>query len=99
MHTGFCWRETEWARIRHYTCIQTFRHRLTYFIIIARIKDQIIYHFTGRTLSGITDAIDKFIEDEVKLLITFDLGITAVKEVAHAQASGVDVIITKVENE
>lgn len=40
------------------------------------------------------DAIDKFIEDEVKLLITFDLGITAVEEVAHAQASGVDVIIT-----
>jgi single-stranded-DNA-specific exonuclease len=40
------------------------------------------------------DAIDKFIEDEVKLLITFDLGITAVDEVAHAQASGIDVIIT-----
>ncbi|HEY5588590.1 MAG TPA: DHH family phosphoesterase, partial [Candidatus Paceibacterota bacterium] len=40
------------------------------------------------------DAIDKFINDEVKLLITFDLGITAIEEVARAQASGIDVIIT-----
>jgi single-stranded-DNA-specific exonuclease len=40
------------------------------------------------------DAIQEFIETEVKLLITFDLGITAVDEVAQAQASGIDVIIT-----
>ena len=40
------------------------------------------------------DAIDQFIEDGVKLLITFDLGITAVKETAKAQASGIDIIIT-----
>jgi len=40
------------------------------------------------------DAIDHFIEDEVNLLITFDLGITAVEEVARATASGIDVIIT-----
>ena len=40
------------------------------------------------------DAIEKFIENEVKLLITFDLGITAVEEVALAQANGIDVIIT-----
>ena len=40
------------------------------------------------------DAILQFIKDEVKLLITFDLGITAVDEVAQAQASGIDVIIT-----
>jgi len=40
------------------------------------------------------DAIEEFINTEVKLLITFDLGITAVKEVAQAQASGIDVIIT-----
>jgi single-stranded-DNA-specific exonuclease len=40
------------------------------------------------------DAIDKFIEDEVKLLITFDLGITAIEETAKAQAAGIDVIIT-----
>lgn len=40
------------------------------------------------------DAIDKFIDNNVNLLITFDLGITAVEEVAHAQASGIDVIIT-----
>jgi len=40
------------------------------------------------------DAIDKFIQSEVNLLITFDLGITAVEEVAKATASGIDVIIT-----
>jgi single-stranded-DNA-specific exonuclease len=40
------------------------------------------------------EAIDQFINDEVKLLITFDLGITAVAEVAKAEAAGIDVIIT-----
>jgi single-stranded-DNA-specific exonuclease len=40
------------------------------------------------------DAIDQFINDEVKLLITFDLGITAVEETAKAMACGIDVIIT-----
>ncbi|MFA5773595.1 MAG: single-stranded-DNA-specific exonuclease RecJ [Candidatus Paceibacterota bacterium] len=40
------------------------------------------------------DAIDQFIDSEIKLLITFDLGITAVEEVARAQAAGIDVIIT-----
>lgn len=40
------------------------------------------------------DAIEEFIKQEVKLLITFDLGITAVDEVAQAQANGIDVIIT-----
>ncbi len=40
------------------------------------------------------DAIKKFIDEEVKLLITFDLGITAIKEVVEATAGGIDVIIT-----
>lgn len=40
------------------------------------------------------DAIEEFIKQEVKLLITFDLGITAVNEVTQAQVSGIDVIIT-----
>ncbi len=40
------------------------------------------------------DAIDQFIAEEVKLLITFDLGITAVEEVARAEAAGIDVIIS-----
>lgn len=40
------------------------------------------------------DAIEEFIQKEVKLLITFDLGITAVAEVAQATASRIDVIIT-----
>lgn len=40
------------------------------------------------------DAIDKFIDEKVNLLITFDLGITAVEEVTKAQSAGIDVIIT-----
>ncbi len=39
-------------------------------------------------------AITQFIEDGVNLIITFDLGITAIDEVAQAEAGGVDVIIT-----
>lgn len=40
------------------------------------------------------EIIDTFIKDKVDLLITFDLGITAVSEVAKAEASGMNVIIT-----
>ncbi|NVN97223.1 single-stranded-DNA-specific exonuclease RecJ [Candidatus Nomurabacteria bacterium] len=40
------------------------------------------------------DAIQKFINEEVKLLVTFDLGITAIEETVEAQANGIDVIIT-----
>jgi len=40
------------------------------------------------------DAIKKFIDEEVNLLITFDLGITAIEEVIEATAGGIDVIIT-----
>lgn len=39
------------------------------------------------------DAIDLFIKDEIKLLITFDLGITAIEETVKAEANGIDVII------
>jgi single-stranded-DNA-specific exonuclease len=40
------------------------------------------------------DAIKQFSESGVKLLITVDLGITAVAEVAQAEIDGIDVIIT-----
>ncbi len=40
------------------------------------------------------DAIKQFSESGVKLLITIDLGITAVAEVAQAKVDGIDVIIT-----
>lgn len=40
------------------------------------------------------DAIEKFIKEDVKLLITFDLGITACSEVLLAQNNNIDVIIT-----
>lgn len=40
------------------------------------------------------DAVEKLIAEDAKLIITVDLGITAVDEVAYAKAYGVDVIIT-----
>ena len=40
------------------------------------------------------DSIENFAKSGVKLLITIDLGITAVTEVAQASALGIDVIIT-----
>ena len=39
-------------------------------------------------------AIKEFADKGVKLLITIDLGITAIAEVAQAEADGIDVIIT-----
>ncbi|OGI70598.1 single-stranded-DNA-specific exonuclease RecJ [Candidatus Nomurabacteria bacterium RIFCSPHIGHO2_01_FULL_42_16] len=39
-------------------------------------------------------AIDEFIKSETKLLITVDLGITDVEEVAQAESSGINVIIS-----
>ncbi|MEK7140350.1 MAG: single-stranded-DNA-specific exonuclease RecJ [Patescibacteria group bacterium] len=40
------------------------------------------------------DAIKQFVRNGVNLLITVDLGITAVSEVAQAEVDGIDVIIT-----
>ena len=40
------------------------------------------------------EAIKKFASSDVKLLITIDLGITAIDEVAQAKIDGIDVIIT-----
>lgn len=40
------------------------------------------------------EAIKQFAEDDVRLLITVDLGITAVQEVAKANTEGIDIIIT-----
>ncbi len=39
-------------------------------------------------------ALKQFAKDQVKLLITIDLGITAVAEVAQATVDGIDVIVT-----
>jgi single-stranded-DNA-specific exonuclease len=41
-----------------------------------------------------TEAIDRLIAEGVRLLITVDCGISNVPEVAHAQAAGLDVIVT-----
>ena len=40
------------------------------------------------------EAIKQFAESSVKLIITIDLGITAVAEVAQAEVDGIDIIIT-----
>ncbi|HEV7423618.1 MAG TPA: DHH family phosphoesterase, partial [Candidatus Paceibacterota bacterium] len=40
------------------------------------------------------EAIKQFAESNVKLIITIDLGITAVAEVAQAEVDGIDVMIT-----
>jgi len=40
------------------------------------------------------DAVEQFIKDNVDLLITIDLGITAVDEVAYAKENGLDIIVT-----
>src|SRR3990167_4813232 len=40
------------------------------------------------------DAIKSFADKDVKLIITIDLGITAVAEVAQAEVDGIDIIIT-----
>ena len=41
-----------------------------------------------------TDAIEKFAEDNVSLVITVDVGITDIEAVAHANDLGIDVIVT-----
>lgn len=66
-----------------------FFHKINYENFSIYIPDR---HDEGYGLH--LDAIDQFINDEVKLLITFDLGITAIDETAKAQAAGIDVIIT-----
>lgn len=69
--------------------IHDFFHKIGYENFSIYIPDR---HDEGYGLN--IEAIDQFINDEVKLLITFDLGITAIKEVAKAEAAGIDVIIT-----
>lgn len=39
-------------------------------------------------------AIDEFIETGVNLIITFDLGITAIEEITKAKSAGIDTIVT-----
>lgn len=54
-------------------------------------------YIPGRNTEGYglnEKAIDEFIKNKVKLLITVDLGITAISEVAKAEVGGIDVIVT-----
>jgi len=39
-------------------------------------------------------AIEQFAKNKIKLLITIDLGITAISEIAQAEVDGIDVIVT-----
>ena len=54
-------------------------------------------YIPGRNFEGYglnLSAIKEFTKKKVKLLITIDLGITAVSEIAQAEINGIDVIIT-----
>ncbi|HAS81073.1 MAG: Single-stranded-DNA-specific exonuclease RecJ [Candidatus Nomurabacteria bacterium GW2011_GWE1_32_28] len=54
-------------------------------------------YIPGRNSEGYglnSSAIEQFVEKKVKLLITIDLGITAVSEIAQAEVQGIDVIVT-----
>jgi single-stranded-DNA-specific exonuclease len=66
-----------------------FFHKINYENFSIYIPDR---HDEGYGLH--LDTIDGFIKNKVKLLITFDLGITAVEETDKAQKAGIDVIIT-----
>lgn len=60
-------------------------------------KDCVSVYIPDRHAEGYglnMDAIKKFQEEKVGLIITVDLGTTAVAEVAQAKVSGIDVIIT-----
>ena len=60
-------------------------------------KDSVWVYIPQRNSEGYglnLEAIKKFAESNVKLLITIDLGITAVAEVAQAEVDGIDVIVT-----
>ena len=54
-------------------------------------------YIPGRNYEGYglnLSAIEQFVKKGVKLLITIDLGITAVAEIAQAEVDGIDVIVT-----
>jgi len=54
-------------------------------------------YIPGRNSEGYglnSSAIKQFVKKKVKLLITIDLGITAVSEIKQAKTNGIDVIIT-----
>ncbi len=56
-----------------------------------------IYYIPNRLDEGYginTDAIDKLKDQNVSLIITVDVGITAISEVEYAKSLGIDVIIT-----
>ncbi len=60
-------------------------------------KADVIYYIPDRNEEGYginTDAIDKIHAQGVKLLITVDCGITALKEIAYAKELGIETIIT-----
>lgn len=69
--------------------ISDFFRKINYTNFIVYIPDR---HEEGYGLH--MDAIKNFIENDYKLIVTFDLGTTAVDEVAYAQVNGLDVIIT-----
>ncbi len=63
---------------------------------IKEITPHINYYIPDRVQEGYglkIQAIDKFKNDNVKLLITVDCGISDVEQIAHAQSIGIDTIV------
>ena len=64
---------------------------------LRKIHDEVTYYIPGRIEEGYglsKTAIDKFIKDGTKLVITVDCGISNHEEIAYAASSGIDVIVT-----
>ncbi|MBI5309829.1 MAG: single-stranded-DNA-specific exonuclease RecJ [Actinobacteria bacterium] len=63
---------------------------------LARLGAEVTWHVPSRFGDGYglsRAAVDKLADDDASLIVAVDCGITAVEEVAHARASGVDVVI------
>lgn len=61
-----------------------------------RLKAQVTWHVPSRFTDGYglsSKAIDRLADQGVELIVAVDCGVTAVDEVAHARALGVDVVI------
>jgi len=65
--------------------------------VFRALKANVDYYVPNRVEEGYglnKSALDSLKKDKVKLLITIDNGIAAIKEIAHAKKIGIDVIVT-----
>ncbi len=67
------------------------------YLYLKNLEADVNYHIPCRMTEGYgmsSAAIDEMKENGTSLIITVDTGITAVDEIAHAKALGIDVIVT-----